>query len=72
MLVGFYIVVLTLWSTDETMQSGHSLESYLAVILCGACRFAIQRGCIVLVCVNQTTGWKAIVNSTVMCHEVTQ
>ena len=37
-------VVLTFESVDEILKCGHSNESYLAVLSCGAVYYAVQGG----------------------------
>ena len=39
-----YKMILTFGSVDEIIKSGHSNESYWAVLSCGAVYYAVQGG----------------------------
>ena len=44
LLIMLYKVVLTFESVDKILKCGHSNESYLVVLFCGAVNYAVQGG----------------------------
>ena len=50
LFIMLYDVVLTYKSVGETLVCGHSNESYLAVLSCGAAYYAVQGGSNFYVC----------------------
>ena len=56
----YYKVVLALESVDEIQQYDHSVESYWAVLFCGAVYYTVQGGSNLWVC-----GWNPKVYLTI-------